>query len=208
MCGDPKDKTFALSGLLQELGVDFPAPDYGKSVEDVYREATISSIEQDKSLDILFQTASDHGRPGLQSWVPDWSDTGWLNVDSRGYMRRFCPSGSAPPTWKFSPNRQHLSVYGKVVDRLVYRTAALDVKESFFKPPNGWQGNYGINEATIMRASDALSDMHSYFKTLKSWVELCRRIKTYSGGETPKTALRRAVMMDTTLMTSYKLPLS
>lgn len=164
----PKRQGLHPFGLLQELGVGSPIPDYSKSVEDVYREATITSIEHDRTLEILFQAASDHRHPGLQSWVPDWSDTGWMGIDVRASMNIFCAFGSAHPTWNFSTNRQHLLLSGKLVDKLVYRTAILNVKESLWKL-NGWQGNYGINEDTIRRGGvpSVLRDMHSCFKTFQ-----------------------------------------
>ncbi|CCM00849.1 uncharacterized protein FIBRA_02892 [Fibroporia radiculosa] len=44
---DPKDKIFALFGVFRELGVELPLPDYTKSVELVYVEATVTIVVQD-----------------------------------------------------------------------------------------------------------------------------------------------------------------
>ena len=68
---DLRDKVFALHGILDELEVPFPAPDYRKPVEDVYRDSVIACVNYDKILDVLCYVPSDHRRDGLASWVPD-----------------------------------------------------------------------------------------------------------------------------------------
>ena len=121
---NPKDKIFSLYGLLSELEIPFPAPDYSKSVEDVYREAVISSIDYDKNLYILYHAPSDRRRDGLASWVPDWGEDGWDEEDSRyGLLRsRFAASGPGIPKWRFSEDRSALILVGKLVDTVIFRT--------------------------------------------------------------------------------------
>src|SRR5690606_29900828 len=100
---DPKDKALALYGLFSELGMILPRPDYTKSVGDIYADTTASCIEYDKSLLILYEVPSDRRRPGLPSWVPDWSDKGWDHLDFRYPKWRlpFAASGSSDPKWEF-----------------------------------------------------------------------------------------------------------
>jgi hypothetical protein len=79
-CGatDPRDKIFALLGLLPEQGNRFEKPDYNKPVEKVYIETADTLIKQLKNLELLAnaglanagQTAS---LPNIPSWVPDWT---------------------------------------------------------------------------------------------------------------------------------------
>jgi hypothetical protein len=56
---EPKDKVFALFGVIKELGLDMPLPDYQKSQEQIYTEAAIACIDNNKCLDILFEVPSD-----------------------------------------------------------------------------------------------------------------------------------------------------
>jgi hypothetical protein len=46
--GDPKDKVFALYSIFHELEILFPAPDYNKSVQDIYSEAAAACLNHDK----------------------------------------------------------------------------------------------------------------------------------------------------------------
>ena len=41
---DPRDKVFALSGILGRLGTDMPAVDYSKEVPQVFEEATRAAL--------------------------------------------------------------------------------------------------------------------------------------------------------------------
>jgi hypothetical protein len=72
---DPKDKVFALYGLLQELDLDgpFQAPDYDKSLPQVYAETARACIMQDSNLWILLFASQIKRRGDVPSWVPDWS---------------------------------------------------------------------------------------------------------------------------------------
>jgi len=68
---DPRDKVFAVLGLVGEEGVDL-LPDYSKPLGSVYREAAASIIASEKSLDILLAASESKARDGLPTWVPDW----------------------------------------------------------------------------------------------------------------------------------------
>lgn len=72
-----KDKIFALHGVLRLLHIDHPLPDYAKSVETVFTEATEMCIRVDNSLDVLYFVPSLPRLPNLPSWVPDWSQPNW-----------------------------------------------------------------------------------------------------------------------------------
>ena len=72
--GVSKDKVYALHGLLQQLEIDLPTPDYADtySLEDTYLEFTHTIIEWHGSLDIL-REVSGPWSAYAPSWVPDWS---------------------------------------------------------------------------------------------------------------------------------------
>ncbi|KAK3297105.1 uncharacterized protein B0H64DRAFT_319798 [Chaetomium fimeti] len=70
---DPRDKIFAFLGLVDdELGI---IPDYGATIQDLYRTATVATIEKRLRLSILshVQDAQNTNIRDLPSWVPDFS---------------------------------------------------------------------------------------------------------------------------------------
>ncbi|KAI0520748.1 hypothetical protein F5B22DRAFT_598224 [Xylaria bambusicola] len=72
---DVRDKVFALHGIFKAFNARFPAPDYSKSVRQVFCETAKAIIEQDESLHILYYVSSRQRVPDLPTWVPDWGDT-------------------------------------------------------------------------------------------------------------------------------------
>jgi hypothetical protein len=73
---DPRDKIYALLGLMGDSKNNLLQPDYTKPVAEVYAHATQHFIIQSESLDPIcgWQTL---GRDELPSWVPDYN----LNQD-------------------------------------------------------------------------------------------------------------------------------
>ncbi|KAK2601833.1 hypothetical protein QQS21_004616 [Conoideocrella luteorostrata] len=69
---DPKDKVYALFGLMGDQMNAFLQPNYAKSLGEVYALTTQHFISQNRSLDPIcgWQTS---GRHDLPSWVPDYS---------------------------------------------------------------------------------------------------------------------------------------
>lgn len=191
---EPKDKIFALHGVLQELEVPFPAPDYRKSVEQVYRESVIATINYDRNLYCLYHAPSDHRRDGLASWVPDWSDSGWAESDSRyGLLRsRFTACKSANSRWRFSEDQKQLILSATIVDTLIYRANPLLVAENVLRPtldgtlPQDIQGQGRHN---------FIQFYHSTYSILKTWVEVSQW-SDYPTGESSKDALQRTLVHD------------
>jgi hypothetical protein len=68
-----RDKVFALYGMLQRLGTHLEAPNYSRSVEDIYVEASVAAIQTDRSLHI-FEGLTGFSDLNLPSWSPDWSE--------------------------------------------------------------------------------------------------------------------------------------
>ncbi|RFU23924.1 hypothetical protein B7463_g12414, partial [Scytalidium lignicola] len=69
---DPRDRIYALFGLMGDRMNDLLQPDYNKDVKEVYALTTIHFIQQTESLDPIcgWQT---QGREDLPSWIPDYS---------------------------------------------------------------------------------------------------------------------------------------
>jgi hypothetical protein len=201
LSSDPKDKVFALHGVLEELKIHLPAADYRKSVEEIYRESVITCINYDKNLYVLYQVPSDHRRDGLASWVPDWGDPGWKNTDSRyGILRgRFAACGPVNPKWRFSEDQKQLILTGKVFDSVIYRTEPLSYDEEL------WQyvrdGASGLPSGNPTRMQDPVfrgrifDFIHSTSSVLRTWVEVSQWSK-YPTGESTKEALKRTLLKD------------
>jgi hypothetical protein len=185
---DSRDKVFALCGLFKELEIPFPAPDYSRPVEDVYREAVISCINYDKNLYILYHAPSDRRRNGLPSWVPDLAEDGWDEGDSRyGLLRtRFAASGRRSAKWSFSKGGNGLVLVGKIVDTIIFRADPMPNLDSIAK-----ELPYRDSETT----AEQLRLNHRGYSVLKSWVEISQW-SDYPTGESTREALQRTLVND------------
>ena len=178
---DPKDKVYALYGLLQDMKVDgLSLPDYRRELADIYAEVTAASIRFDKSLFVLSYVASDRRREDLSSWVPDWSDRGWKESDVRYPVvrDRFAAAGGAEAKWEFPPGRpKEMVVYGMIVDEVIYRGG------SYPRVPTA-------------QSTDELQDFHRVYETMREWVD----ISSWTGGSPYPTGERVEDALRTTLM--------
>jgi hypothetical protein len=193
---EPRDKIFALHSMFKKLQVPSPSPDYRKTVQDVYRESVVASINYDRRLEVLYHVPSDHRRDGLVSWVPDWSDAGWKESDPRyGIVRsRFAACGLGNPNWRFSTDQSQLIVTGKIVDSIIYRA------ESVAGPAEILPAGFGrdLNQRTPVSQGDQgifRRFAQLAYPVLKSWVEVSQWSE-YPTGESTKEALRRTLVMD------------
>lgn len=201
---DPRDKIFALCSLFTELEIPFPAPDYSRPVEDIYREAVISCINYDKNLYILHHAPSDRRRSGLSSWVPDLAEEGWGEADSRyGMIRgRFAASKRCSAKWSFSEDGLGLVLVGKIVDTIIFRADPMPSLNSIggelvFRvrsaEASGEKLKYGDPDSETM--AEYLRLTHRGYSVLKSWAEISQWSE-YPTGESTKEALQRTLVND------------
>jgi hypothetical protein len=95
---DPRDKVFAMLALVGETDNISMAPDYGKSMVQVYREVARDIMVRQGQMDILLAASGVDGNDSLPSWVPDWrceanAKKPTLLVNRHLMMKLFC-SGS------------------------------------------------------------------------------------------------------------------
>lgn len=95
---DPKDQVFGIYGMMRRMGAKPPAPDYSKTVEQVYVEVTIKAIEDTRTLNPI--CASQPCRSSvfsLPTWTPDWSNPSSFDFRSSSSQVVFSVHTSAAP---------------------------------------------------------------------------------------------------------------
>ena len=118
---DPRDKVYALYGLVQGYQKVPLEINYAMSVEHVYRSTVRFCIENEGKLSILnsvshFRKQSHH----LPSWVPDWRDR--FPSGSLGGRRAFQASSAARPLLVPSSSDNELILKGftlSIVERTI-----------------------------------------------------------------------------------------
>ena len=115
---DPRDKIYAFSTLTNDLGI---FPDYSKSVQEVYLNATVAQMKRYQSLDIICQSYFGQGRLSLPTWVPDWTMTSGprpLLYDTYGRSQGLMDLKTKPAEIKVDVGRGTLHVKGLQIDTL------------------------------------------------------------------------------------------
>lgn len=114
---NPRDSIYGLQGLLQKHGVDLPDPDYSKTVELVYTNATRAIIKYDKALNVLLETDDDRQYLKLPSWVPTWNSSPHHGRPySDLHTHNFHSSGPSANIFEFPIRKTELVVRGIVID--------------------------------------------------------------------------------------------
>ncbi|KAI4927818.1 hypothetical protein J4E85_006330 [Alternaria conjuncta] len=95
---DPKDKVFVALGLVGDTQGISVTPDYGKSMDQVYRETAHHIMANEGRLDILLAASGIHSNDGLPSWVPDWRREAYAKkpvlLVNRHLLMKLCYPGS------------------------------------------------------------------------------------------------------------------
>lgn len=119
----PEDQIYGMYGCAKRLRLDWPAPDYKKSVAQIYTEATVASFRKDKDLKIMTMAIGPAvGKSGFPSWVPDFS--GSTSTPSllkppelaTGFATDKQCSGASQCMWNFILDGRHLEVKGRRFD--------------------------------------------------------------------------------------------
>ncbi|KAI9728295.1 MAG: hypothetical protein M1834_007699 [Cirrosporium novae-zelandiae] len=194
-CMDPRDKIFALDGILRELGIMFPKPDYSKSVEQIYLEAATAVIQHDQNLSLLYFVSSPQRRKRLPSWVPDWSN-GW-NIDGTGHDQQYKRFKAAlcGPRYSFYVRGRSLYVAGKLIDKIKRCAKSLS-----------FAGVESSDLRYILRdRGGCCSRSYDAVLAFGSWIQCSRRLRSYPTGEPVKEAFRQTMVYDALDYESYRL---
>ena len=192
---DPKDRIYALHGVLEIFGVKLPAPDYRKTLEEIYAEATLTLIEHDQSLVVLHVVATANRRKGLPSWVPDFTDRPFEKHDPRlPLMRsRFGAGGPLEAQWESRLAGLQLLVRGKMIDRIMYRGQGLhfvDPREVNLKEL------LRLDDSGQLIATESLCSLQKSIQVLQEWCDVSQWSDSYPNGQTTKDALRTTLLND------------
>jgi hypothetical protein len=159
---EPKDRVFALYGVLQALGIDILEPDYHKPLVKVYIEAARVIINQDRNLSILCRNTRSQASPGVPSWIPDWS------IVLRPFPIPLHVFLASPPecdgSFRFSEDGQNLIVSGKRLDIIRSRFENVIIPD---------ENDAGLDGLSI---HDAKLDQ-KMIETFQEWFLLCSTIK-------------------------------
>lgn len=122
----PHDNVYSIQGLLGQLGLVLPAPDYHKNVADVYQDATVAFLEAEGTLDILQQVHSLKSLQGLQllpSWAPDWSLDKHAKLAGPALRGHIGATKSSTASFSLEADNRQLRVRGIIVDSVQERAA-------------------------------------------------------------------------------------
>jgi hypothetical protein len=130
---DPRDKVFALAGVVTNLENMSITADYRLSTEEVYLSVAVHYLENLKDMDILGNAGvgSAPQNPKLPSWVPDWSHDNDRRALLSGVARRrgMCASGDTQPTLSISADSKILTVRGAILDTISHINTTILIGE-------------------------------------------------------------------------------
>jgi hypothetical protein len=135
---DPRDRIHAMRGLTTEDWHALGAPDYTKSVAQVYLETTLQMISQTGSLDVLSHVWEPNHKLGQPSWVPNWASEklGRVLRLSPGEEGLFRAAGASRA--KFQHSGKFLTLVGILIDSVNETAEPLDYETEFEKFWRGW----------------------------------------------------------------------
>lgn len=128
---DPRDIVYALMGVASDAASLEIAPDYRKSVSQVYTEATKAMMAHYPQYRLEY-CSFPKKHPGLPSWVPDWQRVAQEGMFpfALSYRDRFRASGDLAQPPNGHPSISELRLRGVLVDH---------VRDVFTVEPNDFQ---------------------------------------------------------------------
>ncbi|KAI1124679.1 heterokaryon incompatibility protein-domain-containing protein [Nemania abortiva] len=146
-CADPRDRVYAVRGLLKKEIEESIQPDYTKTVEDVYKDAVLAHFRNHTSFNILCEC---HFSPQWKgpSWVPDWASNPLIDSHFQWQMASGMITSSVS-TDKIAGSCQLLGVCATTVTKLYPTT---------FKKPNLEQPFFTNIHALLMMEHRSFED--------------------------------------------------
>jgi hypothetical protein len=118
---DPRDKVFALQGVVTDTNSICNTVDYGSTVEEVYLAVAVHTLQERKDLTCLSNAglSTYPQKPNLPSWVPDWSHDNNRKAILAA-TNQFRASGDTLPTLSISSDHKVLIIQGFVIDTVAH----------------------------------------------------------------------------------------
>ena len=186
----PEDKIFGLYSIYTALGVPIPAPDYTKSLAQVYQEATAAIVIYYRSLHVLCYTDGNWHNPGLPSWVPDWQNEGFELATRQSDATEGSQIASTV-LQMLVPAPGRLRVRGKLIGTMTtrsrgdFRAQRWGTSNTFDHLPILRQGKYDFTNEI-----EALRGHINRIQILREWKsEIQRTMPTHSEIDHQKTLL-------------------
>jgi len=191
----PKDAVFGIYGMVRLLGIPFPVPDYRKSIERIYLEATKAAITADKSLSVLLETSESENRSSLPSWVPDWNSgldhtICVRNITGKSGISYFKAARDSSARFKFLNEDRILRVRGLVVDKIV------DCAEVSFQHSDYYAGLHLKRSSSLNTWFEPLQ--LGAYEIFRDWMATASALPSYHSGEKVECAFRRTLTLDYT----------
>jgi len=180
---DPRDKVFALHGILAGFGVVLPFPDYTKTVAEVYQETATFFIHASRSLRILNEVPSVTRCPGLPSWVPDWGQPNESTFRfASGYW--VCPEEQSglPDITNFAVNEGRLTVAGRTL-------STVQTVLSRYPQRRPSKAVRSVAEVEMLSPCDVLPNALQIIRCLAEAYHTARSLPAYPSGIRPVDAL-------------------
>jgi hypothetical protein len=176
MCGssDPKDKVFALHGIFLSLMYEIPPPDYSKSAEEVYLDATRALPLHGKPLAILHLVTGLEDMPNIPAWVPNFSerDLPWLIHHTARELVLFDSCFEAPefarPHILPGSNGRYLCLRGNLLDKVSIRCEGMT-----------WQPDFSEILTTDILSTGIMGGFHQIVRAFQEWYRVVRRMNRY-----------------------------
>jgi hypothetical protein len=185
---EPRDKVFALFGVAQRLGWVMPEPDYEKSQNQVFSEATVAALRNDQTLDILYNADGPRSSIDPPSWVPDFSQL--PSTGNMAELQKFSASGESMPQISYSSDGARLVLKGVFVDVIHARASTLswDLKATFL-------GGAAQPPVEMLRAG---------LSTVKEWIRFSQDFPSTVHGEPRNQAVAQTLFMDNNPQTALE----
>ena len=110
----PSDKIFAVYGIMKELGVTLPSPDYKTYLGDIYWKACVAVMKHQNSLEPLELAIGSNWNPRTPSWVPDFQQRHFRYRNYPHFASKNDPGYQ--PVIDMSKDYRFLSTKAKIVD--------------------------------------------------------------------------------------------
>ncbi|KAI9685649.1 MAG: hypothetical protein M1820_010758 [Bogoriella megaspora] len=176
---DPRDRIYALLGLIKNTSFFGITPKYDISVQVLFRQAAAAMLVESKDLFILskFQRSLDSRLAGIPSWVPDWTK-GCVRMYERGFpdWYHFKADGRSQAEFNWHADPNLLTIRGKIDDTINDDRVFFDPK--FVEMDLGFGDSWGsaildsfrdiadfLDECTSLVPKDQLSPM-SFWRAL------------------------------------------